>query len=223
MVKNMTQRGGPQMPMETFEMMKKSLYEKIVNTVALDRHAINSGFTADEKEVDKALTGFKSQYPSEEKFIEEMAKYNSSEKQLKEEIERSFRVKALLDKEVINSIVVADDKVKEYYDKNQQEFTQKESVRASHILVAAMANEGEAKKAEARTKAEELLAKVKGGEDFAELAKEFSDDKGTGARGGDLNFFSKGMMVPAFEEVAFKLKPGEMSENCGDTVRISYY
>ena len=210
-IKNMTQNGS-QMPTETFEMMKKSLYEKIINTVALDRHAIKSGYSADEKEVEKALTNFKGQYPSEEVFKKEMAKYNSSEEQLRKEIERSYRVKALLDKEVINGIVVSEEKAKEFYEKNSQQFMQKQGVRASHILVSAMEKEGETKRAEARKKAEELLEKAKAGEDFAKLAKEFSDDKGTGARGGDLNFFSKGMMVPPFEEAAFKLKTGEISE-----------
>ena len=210
-IKNFTQGGG-QMPTETFEMMKKSLYEKIVNTAALDHYAIKNGFTANEKEVKIALTNFKGQYPSEEVFKKEMAKYNSSEEQLLKEIERSYRVKALLDKEVVSGIVVSEEKAKEFYEKNSQQFMQKEGIRASHILVAAMEKEGETKRAEAKKTAEELLIKAKAGEDFAKLAKEFSDDKGTGARGGDLNFFGKGMMVPAFEEAAFKLKTGEISE-----------
>lgn len=63
-----------------------------------------------------------------------------------------------------------------------------------------------------RAKAEEVLKRVRAGEDFAKLAKEFSSDAGNKDKGGDLGWFGKGAMVPAFEEAAFKLKPGEVSE-----------
>ncbi|MEK6280967.1 MAG: peptidylprolyl isomerase [Acidobacteriota bacterium] len=63
-----------------------------------------------------------------------------------------------------------------------------------------------------RAKAEEVLKRVRAGEDFAKLAKEFSSDTGNKEKGGDLGWFGKGAMVPAFEEAAFKLKPGEVSD-----------
>jgi parvulin-like peptidyl-prolyl isomerase len=63
-----------------------------------------------------------------------------------------------------------------------------------------------------RAKAEEVLKRARAGEDFAKLAKEFSTDPGNKDKGGDLGWFGKGAMVPAFEEAAFKLKPGEISE-----------
>jgi parvulin-like peptidyl-prolyl isomerase len=63
-----------------------------------------------------------------------------------------------------------------------------------------------------RAKAEEVLKRVRAGEDFAKLAKEFSSDAGNKDKGGDLGWFGKGAMVPAFEEAAFKLKPGEVSD-----------
>jgi len=63
-----------------------------------------------------------------------------------------------------------------------------------------------------RAKAEDVLKRVRAGEDFAKLAKEFSSDAGNKDKGGDLGWFGKGAMVPAFEEAAFKLKPGEISD-----------
>jgi peptidyl-prolyl cis-trans isomerase C len=73
-------------------------------------------------------------------------------------------------------------------------------IKCSHILV------------KKQSEAIEILEKIKKGENFSSLAKQFSLDKGSGKRGGDLGFFSKGMMVKPFEDTAFKLQVGEISE-----------
>jgi peptidyl-prolyl cis-trans isomerase C len=83
-------------------------------------------------------------------------------------------------------------------------------VRASHILIPVNSSMTEAQKTEARTQAEGILKRVKAGEDFATLAKQYSKDSSAQA-GGDLNYFERGKMVPAFEQAAFSLKPGDVS------------
>ncbi|MFB3903642.1 MAG: peptidylprolyl isomerase [Acidobacteriota bacterium] len=84
-----------------------------------------------------------------------------------------------------------------------------EQVRASHILIKTAQGQDEA---EARKKAEAVLARVKAGEDFAKLAKEVSEDPQSAERGGDLGFFGHGQMVPEFEQAAFALQPGQTSD-----------
>ena len=81
-------------------------------------------------------------------------------------------------------------------------------MRASHILLKTEGKD----EAAVKKQAEDLLAKVKGGADFAALANKFSEDEGSAAKGGDLDFFGRGAMVKEFEDAAFTLKPGEISD-----------
>lgn len=90
------------------------------------------------------------------------------------------------------------------------QLAQEAQVRARHILVRS--REGDGNETEARRKAQELLRQLRGGADFSALAREHSDDPGSGARGGDLGFFGPGQMVPEFEQVAFGLEPGQISD-----------
>ncbi len=104
---------------------------------------------------------------------------------------------ALLSRDV--GPLVTDAKVKERYDATIANKPGEEEVHAAHILVA---SEDEAKK---------LIAQLKGGADFAKLAKEHSTDPGA-AQGGDLGWFKKGDMLPAFADAAFAMQPGQISE-----------
>jgi peptidyl-prolyl cis-trans isomerase D len=107
----------------------------------------------------------------------------------------------------------SDDQVKSYYDQHKDDrFTEQEQVHTSHILIPVAPDADDAAKAAARKKAEDILAKVKAGGDFAALAKENSGDPGSATKGGDLGFFPRGRMVGPFEEAAFSLAPGTVSE-----------
>jgi peptidyl-prolyl cis-trans isomerase C len=91
---------------------------------------------------------------------------------------------------------ITEEAVKKLYDEQVAAFTPEEEIRASHILV------------ETEDEAKAIVAKLDGGADFAALAKDNSLDLGSGANGGDLDFFGRGRMVPPFEEAAFALAPG---------------
>jgi parvulin-like peptidyl-prolyl isomerase len=84
-------------------------------------------------------------------------------------------------------------------------------VRARHILIVARGTDAKAD-FEARSRMEQIIKKIKQGENFSTLAIQNSDDRGSGEKGGDLGYFSTGTMVPDFEKVAFSLKPGQMSD-----------
>lgn len=102
-------------------------------------------------------------------------------------------------------------RIREFYDQHPERYRQPERVRARHILLRVPPDASEEQTAEIRARAEAALARVQGGEDFAAVASELSEDPGSKAQGGDLGFFARGQMVPAFEAEAFGLEPGQTS------------
>jgi peptidyl-prolyl cis-trans isomerase D len=120
----------------------------------------------------------------------------------------------VLDIETIRQSVVVNDKdLKDYYDQNIQRLSSKEERRASHILITAAKDAPEAEKKAARAKAEALLKVVKAKPaSFAEVARKNSQDPGSAAKGGDLDFFGRGAMVKVFEDTAFKLNKLDISD-----------
>jgi peptidyl-prolyl cis-trans isomerase C len=116
-----------------------------------------------------------------------------------------------LKKEVTNKVEVSEEDIKAYYESHKDEFKTPEMVRSRHILIKTDPSASDNDKKKAKEKADEILKKIKAGEDFAKLASDVSDDTGSKPKGGELGFFPKGRMVKPFEDAAFSLKPGEVS------------
>lgn len=112
---------------------------------------------------------------------------------------------------VARQIKVSEQEARAYYEQNKARYTTPEQRRASHILVKVEPGASDAQKNAARAKAEEILAKLKAGADFAALAKAESQDPGSAASGGDLGFFTRDTMVKPFADAAFALGQGETS------------
>jgi peptidyl-prolyl cis-trans isomerase D len=116
---------------------------------------------------------------------------------------------ALIDMQgVRDRIQISPQDVQRSYDDNQQQYSTPEQVRASHILLKTQGKD----EAAVKKQAEDLLAKIKAGADFAQLATKFSEDDTSKVKGGDLDYFGKGQMVPEFDKVAFELAPGQLSD-----------
>lgn len=140
------------------------------------------------------------------------------EPKVKEEIEfqRDNLLAQAMFESLQSSINVDNAAVEKYYNEHQSEF---EVLKARHILIRvkgapmqAVAGKPELTDEEALAKAQALRKRIVAGEDFATIAKAESDDKGSGAQGGDLGEFHRGMMVPPFEQAAFAAKVGEVTE-----------
>jgi peptidyl-prolyl cis-trans isomerase D len=120
----------------------------------------------------------------------------------------------LLDLEAVKKgIIISEPDLKSYYDQNAARLSGAEERRASHILLNAAKDAPSSDRQKAKARAQELLELVRKAPDsFGELAKKNSQDSGSAANGGDLDFFARGAMVKPFEEAAFAMKKGDISE-----------
>jgi peptidyl-prolyl cis-trans isomerase D len=142
--------------------------------------------------------------------LEAYYKTNAAQFQAPEQADVEYVV---LDLDTVKkSVAVNDQDLKTYYEQNAARLGGKEERRASHILVAVPKDAPPAERAKAKAKAEELLAAVRKAPDsFAEVAKKNSQDPGSAAQGGDLDYFARGAMTKAFEDAAFSLGKGQIS------------
>ncbi len=190
--------------------IKKQVLENLIARELLYQESQTKGIKVDQKEIEAQVTALKGRFPSEVEFKNALSTMNLTEADLRFQFERDLAIRKLLDDQIGGKITVSEKESKAYYDNNLESFKKPEQVRASHILIKVDPGAEEAKKAEARTKIESLQAKLKKGEDFGALAKEYSEGP-SGPKGGDLGFFGRGQMVKPFEETAFSMKPGQVS------------
>src|SRR4029453_14334595 len=111
-------------------------------------------------------------------------------------------------------ITVPEAEIEAFYKQNNAQYSTPEQIRASHILFKTDGKDEAAVKAQA----EAVLKRAKAGEDFAALAKQYSEDDSNKDKGGDLDYFGRGTMVPEFDTAAFAMKAGDIS----DLVKTSF-
>ncbi len=191
--------------------IRKEVLEKLIGSELLYQTSQKKGITVNEAAINKQLTALKKRFPSEAEFNKALNKMNLSEAAIKSQLERSMIIKEFVDKEFVQKITIPDKESKAYYESNPDLFKQTEQVQASHILINIDPHADASQKAEARKKIEKIKERLQKGEDFAALAKEFSQCP-SNAKGGDLGYFRRGQMVPPFEQAAFALKPGTISD-----------
>jgi peptidyl-prolyl cis-trans isomerase D len=109
-------------------------------------------------------------------------------------------------------VEMTDGQLAQYYEQHKEEFRREEQVRARHILFKLAQQAGAEEEARVRGEAEATLRRIQAGEDFAALASQLSEDPVSAQQGGDLGFFKRGEMVKPFEEMAFGLQPGVVSD-----------
>ncbi|MGD2037730.1 MAG: peptidylprolyl isomerase [Desulfobacterales bacterium] len=202
---------GQALPDEQMAQMKNQVLESLIDRELLFQESKKRGIEVKAEAVSDELQKIRQRYPNKEEFNKLLSEMGLTESDVRRQIARGMAIQQLIDKEVTDKIKVSDQETRSFYDKNPQLFQQPEQVKARHILIKVQADAPDDQKAEARKKIEAVQQKVQKGEDFATLAKTYSEGP-SGPRGGDLGYFRRGQMVKPFEEVAFSLKPDQTSE-----------
>jgi len=176
------------------------LLDVLIDNKLLLQKAAEENIVVTDIEVDYEISRLKAQFPSEELFNQFLESQGMTMEKLREITIEQIKIKKILDQEAFTGITVTDSEIKKYYQEEIEQFTAKEGeIRAAHILL----NTSE--------EAEQILEKINEGEDFKELAKQYSVGP-SAVNGGELGFFGEGVMVKEFEEAALALKEGEISD-----------
>ena len=173
--------------------------EKAVDTLItqnlIEQEVKKEGVSVTQKEIDEEMKNLVEAYGGQAAFDQTLMQSGLTQELLEKDMKTNLEIKKLLKPQ----IKITEEEMQTYFDENKESFAKAKEVNASHILV------------EDEKTAKEVKAKLDKGEDFAELAKEYSKD-GSAQTGGELGFFGEGAMVPEFEEAAFSMKVGEISE-----------
>jgi peptidyl-prolyl cis-trans isomerase C len=210
---------SPELAAQQEKVLRQNITQDLVTEVLLDEQARAAGVEITDEELqaemNRQLAG---QDPpmTIEQCRQSMEAQGFDFEVMKGFLARGMKYNKLVQSKFPGALVVTEEDAKKYYDENPDEFQLPERVRASHILLSTRPLDPNADpnqvKAQARQKAEELLQKAKSGADFAALAEVNSQDPISKAQGGDLGLFPRGQMVKPFEDAAFALQVGEISD-----------
>ena len=194
---------------------EKKLLKEALNMIVDEKLQIQEGkkigFVIDEDSVDKAVEEIKKQNNIADGQLEEMLEREGrSLKSYKNHIRDQIMVSKISRFEVGNRVKVSDKSIVRYYKEHQKEFWQEGKVKARHILFIAERGSPEKIRREKLQLANNVLREIRGGEEFTELAMEYSEDV-SASNGGDLGYVARGKMVPEFENSVFSLKAGQVS------------
>ena len=211
LIKNMELSANQPIPADRRDEILRRALDQLVTYTVLSQETKARKVTVTEAEIDSNLKQMQSQFPNQAEFTKALAARGMTLERLRADARVDLSINRMVEAEVASTPAPTDAQAREFYDKNPDKFKQEEAIRASHILIPADEKADDATKKKARAEADGVLKELQSGGDFAELAKKHSKDS-SAAQGGDLNFFPRGQMVPAFDQAAWALKPGQISD-----------
>ncbi len=211
---------GRQVTDAQLDEIRDQVLDRMIRRELLYQASKDAGITVTPAEVDEGYQMVRARYATDDEFQAMLRQLHLTEQGLKEDIAREMAIKKLIDTRFVQKVSVTDDEARQYYEKTKENFRQPESVHASHILIKVAADADDETKKKARERIESIKKELADGADFTELARKYSEGP-SAKRGGDLGFFQRGQMVKPFEEVAFSLDPGTVSDVV--TTRFGYH
>ncbi len=204
-------RNGKQVSEPDLKTMKERLLEKFIDRELMFQESKKNGINIDDAVVKIQIDKLKGKVGGKDGFNKYLKNINRTEDQLRSQIKIAMSTKQFFNQQFISKTKINNEEVKAYYDKHLNQFVVPEQISASHILLKIDSKADEDLKKKTLQKMLEIQKKLYERGNFADLAKKHSQCP-SNVKGGELGFFSRGQMVKPFEEAAFSLKPGQVSD-----------
>jgi peptidyl-prolyl cis-trans isomerase C len=205
---------GQMIPPEQTAALERAQLDQLIQVQLLNSMATDADKAKGAENTAKQFDAMKVRAGNDESLNRQLKSVGMTQETLRARMLELATAEAVLEREL--KVTISDEEVKKFYDENPSLFEQPEMVRASHILLstrdeATRTELSDDKKAAKRKLMEDLLKRARAGEDFAKLAKEYSEDPGSKENGGEYKF-PKGQMVPEFEAAAWALNTNQVSD-----------
>jgi len=200
---------GDQARMQT--MVEHQAVENAISRKLLLEEVKRENVTIPDADVEAEFQRFRAQFPDSATFVQQLQSAGLTQESVRDRLRENLQINSVVESHTAQAGLVTPQDVETFYRENPEQFRSPEQVRASHILVRSDTTETPQARSAHRARADSLLAELKKGADFATVARQNSEDPGSAERGGDLDYFARGQMVPAFDTAAFSLGIGQMS------------
>jgi len=190
---------------------ERRILEQLIDEKLLNHEAEILGITITEKEVDMAIRDVREDSKlSEEQFKQALVEEGITLEKYREQLKNQIKKMRLLGQEIKSKVQIKEKEIEQYYKKHMDSFNTPPEVRLQQILLMIPSGASEQEISQIKEKAEEILLKIRNGEDFNTMVRLYSQGS-SAATGGDMGFFKQGELLPALNEVAFSLNAGEAS------------
>lgn len=188
---------------------EKTILDQMIEQKLLEQEADKAGIKVSESEVDQGIQNVMGKFNlTDEQMKDVLAKENLTPEQFRDQWRLQILSQKLIGAKLQGQLAVTEDEIEEYYKANYGSGERVDEVKIAHILITPEAAGGEA---QAKQRAEEVAEMAKSGEDFANLAREYSNDTMSSVKGGELGYFRKGDLVESLENAAYSTPVGEIS------------
>jgi len=206
MAKGLPMHGGE----EEIDSIKALVLDDLIERELLYQNGVKAGFSVDSELVRDQVGMLRDRFPDAEVFESALSEMDMSVQDLERHIERGMLIKKYVEEAFVDKMDITEQALEDFYRDNSEVFARPEQVRARHILREVDFDGSADEIQQEREFVDSLRARIDGGEDFGDIARENSTCPSS-SQDGDLGFFGRGEMVPEFEDAAFALEAGEVS------------
>jgi len=200
-----------QLPPGIEQRIRESVLRRLIDDAIIAQKADELKIKIPDTEIETKFKEHKDRFRTEQAFKDYLDRSHNTEANMRDDLQRNILRDRVVET-MSGAVDVTDQEVTAYYEENKQRFLQPEQINASRIVMRVEATTKDVDKKALKKKMQDVLAKAKKAKaDFAALAKQFSNGPEAG-RGGELGWFSRGRMTPDFDNVAFTLQPGKVSD-----------